>query len=140
MALALDAIFAPNIRFFVARLNGAAVGCGGVAFFADFAEVKRMYVREVARGRGVAQLLLARIEQEAQCRIFAAPAGDGSAADSGAPVLSADWVPHLRGIWRLRHHGTAGDHNQCFPPEATQITRRVMPGYLPTPSPPAAQK
>jgi len=64
--LALDAIFAPNIRFFLARLNGAAAGCGGVAFFADFAEVKRMYVREVARGRGVAQLLLARIEQEAR--------------------------------------------------------------------------
>ncbi len=31
--LALDAIFKPNIRFFLARLNGAAVGCGGVAFF-----------------------------------------------------------------------------------------------------------
>src|ERR1700730_10144134 len=64
--LALDAIFAPGIRFFLARLNGAAVGCGGVAFFADFAEVKRMYVREVARGRGVAQALLARIEQAAR--------------------------------------------------------------------------
>jgi putative acetyltransferase len=64
--LALDAIFAPNIRFFVARLNGAAVGCGGVAFLADFAEVKRMYVREVARGRGVAQALLARIEEAAR--------------------------------------------------------------------------
>src|SRR6267378_4987621 len=51
--LALDAIFAPNIRFFVARLNSAAMGCGGVAFFADFAEVKRMYVREVVLGRGV---------------------------------------------------------------------------------------
>jgi putative acetyltransferase len=63
--LALDAIFAPNIRFFVVRLNGAAVGCGGVALFADFAEVKRMYVREVARGRGVAQALLVRVEQAA---------------------------------------------------------------------------
>jgi putative acetyltransferase len=38
----LDAIFQPHIRFFVARLDGAAMGCGGVAFFADFAEVKRM--------------------------------------------------------------------------------------------------
>ena len=62
--LALDAIFKPDIRFFLARLNGLAVGCGGVAFFADFAEVKRMYVRDVARGRGVAQALLARIERE----------------------------------------------------------------------------
>jgi putative acetyltransferase len=63
--LALDAIFQSNIRFFLARLNGVAVGCGGVAFFTDFAEVKRMYVRDVARGRGVAQALLARIENEA---------------------------------------------------------------------------
>jgi putative acetyltransferase len=41
-------------------------GAVWVAFFADFAEVKRMYVREMARGRGVAQALLARIENEAR--------------------------------------------------------------------------
>jgi putative acetyltransferase len=64
--LALDALFAPHVRFFVARLDGDAVGCGGVALFDDFAEVKRMYVREAARGRGVAQALLARIEAEAR--------------------------------------------------------------------------
>jgi putative acetyltransferase len=62
--LALDAIFKPDIRFFLARSNGIAVGCGGVAFFPDFAEVKRMYVRDAARGRGVARALLARIERE----------------------------------------------------------------------------
>lgn len=64
--LSLEAIFQPHIRFFLARLDGAAVGCGGVALFADVAEVKRMYVREVARGRGVAQALLAQIEAEAR--------------------------------------------------------------------------
>ena len=64
--LALDAIFKPGVRFFLARSNGVAVGCGGVAFSADFAEVKRMYVRQVARGHGVAQALLARIEKEAR--------------------------------------------------------------------------
>jgi putative acetyltransferase len=62
--LALDGIFKPDIRFFLARSNSLAVGCGGVAFFPDFAEVKRMYVRDAARGRGVAQALLARIESE----------------------------------------------------------------------------
>ena len=62
--LALDAIFQPHIRFFLARLRGAAVGCGGVALFSDFAEVKRMYVRDVARGQGVAGAILARIEEE----------------------------------------------------------------------------
>jgi putative acetyltransferase len=68
--LALDAIFAPDVRLFLARLNGAAVGCGGVAFFADFAEVKRMYVREVVRGHGVAQAMLASIEEEASAAGF----------------------------------------------------------------------
>jgi putative acetyltransferase len=62
--LALDAIFKPNMRFFLARLNGAAAGCGGVELFAEFAEIKRMYVRDA--GRGVAQALLAQIEREAQ--------------------------------------------------------------------------
>src|SRR5450631_2459021 len=52
--LALDALFQPHIRFFLARLHGQAVGCGGVALFDEFAEVKRMYVRDAARRQGVA--------------------------------------------------------------------------------------
>ena len=68
--LALEALFQPHIRFFVARLNGAAIACGGMALFNDFAEVKRMYVREMVRGRGVAQALLTRIETEARVAGF----------------------------------------------------------------------
>jgi len=64
--LALDAIFQPRVRFFVARLDGAAVGCGGVALLDGFAEFKRMYVRPAARGRGVADALAARLEAEAR--------------------------------------------------------------------------
>ncbi len=62
--LALEAIFQPHIRFFIARLNSEPVGCCGVAMFGDFAEVKRMYVRDRARGLGVAQAVLRRIETE----------------------------------------------------------------------------
>src|SRR5512146_1474184 len=62
--LALDAIFRPHVRFFVARLDGAPVGCGGVALFDDFAEVKRMYVRPDARGHSVAAQLLERLVAE----------------------------------------------------------------------------
>lgn len=64
--LSIEAIFGPDVRFFVARLDGAAAGCGGVALYEAFAEVKRMYVRESVRGRGVADALLARIESEAR--------------------------------------------------------------------------
>lgn len=64
--LSIDAIFQPHVRFFVARLDGRAVGCGGVALFDGFAEVKRMYVRSEARGQGVADAVLARLEAEAR--------------------------------------------------------------------------
>ena len=64
--LSIDAIFQPHVRFFVARLDGAAAGCGGVALLDGYAEVKRMYVRPSVRGRGVAAALLARLESEAR--------------------------------------------------------------------------
>jgi putative acetyltransferase len=54
------------VRFFVARIADEAVGCGGVAFAEGDAEVKRMYVRPHARGRGVAEALLAQIEAAAR--------------------------------------------------------------------------
>src|SRR5215472_4102627 len=38
--LSIEQLFEPNVRFFVARLDGIAVGCGGVAMFEDYAEVK----------------------------------------------------------------------------------------------------
>jgi putative acetyltransferase len=59
--LALDAIFEPHIRFFMVRRDGEAVGCGGVAVFDDFAEIKRMYVRPRARGQGVADAIMAKL-------------------------------------------------------------------------------
>ena len=62
--LPLEAIFQPHVRFFVATLDGAPAGCGGVALFDGFAEVKRMYVRPAARGQGVARAILDRIEAE----------------------------------------------------------------------------
>lgn len=61
-------IFQPTVMFFIARLDGQAVGCGGIAFEDDLAEVKRMYVRPGTRGRGVAQAILARLEDQARKR------------------------------------------------------------------------
>jgi putative acetyltransferase len=61
-----EEIFQPHVRFFLACLDGVAVGCGGVALLQDYAEVKRMFVRASERGRGIARALLARIEAEAK--------------------------------------------------------------------------
>ena len=62
----IEQVFGPHVRFFVAWLDGEAVGCGAVALFADYAEVKRMYTRENARGRGIGKALLAHLEQDAR--------------------------------------------------------------------------
>jgi putative acetyltransferase len=64
--LTLNSLFEPHVQFFIARQDAAAVGCGGIAFFDGFAEVKRMYVREAARGDGVAQAMLAHLEDVAR--------------------------------------------------------------------------
>lgn len=66
--LSVDRIFQAHVLFFIARLDGKAVGCGGVAFADDLAEVKRMYVRPEARGRGVAQAILDHLEKKARLR------------------------------------------------------------------------
>lgn len=64
--LAIAQLFEPHVRFFLTRADGIAVGCGGVALFDGYAEVKRMYTRPSARGRGAAKALLRRIEEEAR--------------------------------------------------------------------------
>ena len=69
-ALSLDQLFESNVRYFAARVAGVAAGCGGVAFYDGFAEVKRMYTRPTARRRGVATGLLRRLEAEARTAGF----------------------------------------------------------------------
>lgn len=59
--LAMDALFQPHIRFFIARVDGRPAGCGGVALFSGFAEIKRMYVRNALRGQGIADAIMTRL-------------------------------------------------------------------------------
>jgi putative acetyltransferase len=77
--LALEAIFQPYIRFFLARRGAEALGCGGVALYPDFAEVKRMYVRSLARGQGIADALmdhLAAVARESGRNLLRLETGD----------------------------------------------------------------
>jgi putative acetyltransferase len=65
-ALSFERLFDSNVRFFAARVDGVAVGCGGVAFYDDFAEVKRMFTQPTARRHGVATAVLRHLEGEAK--------------------------------------------------------------------------
>lgn len=68
--LPVDALLEPEALFLVARIaDGEALGCGALKREADgSAEIKRMFVREDARGRGIGAAVLARLEAEARAR------------------------------------------------------------------------
>jgi putative acetyltransferase len=52
-----------NVQFLVARLDGAAVGCGAVVSSSgNWAELKRMFVSPAARGRKLGRQLLQQLE------------------------------------------------------------------------------
>ena len=57
----------PDGAFLAARIDGRAVGCGGIARFDETrGELKRMYVEPGSRGLGLGRLLLDALEMEAR--------------------------------------------------------------------------
>lgn len=64
--LDIDALCAPDIRFFTAMEGATCLGTGALALRDGYGEVKSMFVDEAARGRGVADAILRRIEGEAR--------------------------------------------------------------------------
>jgi putative acetyltransferase len=66
--LDVDALCASDIRFFVARQLGRAVGCGALRVDASarYGELKRMFVRPQVRGLKIGRRLLSAIEHGAR--------------------------------------------------------------------------
>ncbi len=61
--LNLDELERPGVSVFVARRNGVAVGMAALVDRGDgSAELKRMFVSETARGRGIARSILSAVE------------------------------------------------------------------------------
>jgi putative acetyltransferase len=63
--LSLEALARPDIRFFVARLDGRVAGCGALAVRDGYGEIKSMFVDPDVRRAGIAARLMARLEAEA---------------------------------------------------------------------------
>jgi putative acetyltransferase len=62
----VDELAGPAFTFLIARDAGGALGCAALRRFDDYGELKRMYVREDARRRGIGRALLERIEAQAR--------------------------------------------------------------------------
>lgn len=60
---------AADVAVFLVAVDEAPLGCGGLRLLGEgVAEIKRMWVRPAARGRGVGRALLAALEDEARAR------------------------------------------------------------------------
>ena len=84
-SLDMAALRRPDILFFVATRDDATVGIGALALRDGYGEVKAMFVDAAARGQGVADALLRRIEAEA--RAHSLPCLRLETGDSLSPAL-----------------------------------------------------
>jgi putative acetyltransferase len=102
-ALDLASLLSPSVLFAVIRdAAGAAVGCGAIVMTPEYGEVKRMYVRPQARGRGLARRLMETLEARAVeqgCRTFMLETG---------PTLSEALILYER--LGYQHRGPFGDY------------------------------
>jgi putative acetyltransferase len=65
--LDVEGLAAPDVRFFVARRDGRAIGCGALRIdAAGYGELKRMFVTPEARGLKLGRRILDRVEEEAR--------------------------------------------------------------------------
>lgn len=62
----VEKLIAENVAFFVLRVEGKPVGCGGIKLFDDYGELKRMYIRPEFRGQGYAKMMLNNLEDYAR--------------------------------------------------------------------------
>lgn len=63
----LHSVSRDDVQFVIAWLDEQAVGCGAIRpIDTQATEVKRMYVRPAARGKGISRLILAKLESLAK--------------------------------------------------------------------------
>lgn len=65
-AFSVEKLIRESVAFFVASFDGQLAACGGVKLFADYGEVKRMYVRPAFRGKGLGKAILNQIAEHAR--------------------------------------------------------------------------
>ena len=115
-ALSVDALKADHIRFFVIEDGAETLGTGAVALLDGYAEVKSMFTDPAARGRGVADAMLAHLE--------------GVARQAGHDLMRLETAEALAAAVRLyERHG----FSRCGPfgsyvedPHSTFMEKRLV--------------
>jgi putative acetyltransferase len=102
---------APGVDVFVARVDGNALGMAALVPYDGYVELKRLYVSDAARGRGLAGELLEAIEEHAR---------DGGSTiirlETGPKSVAAIALYEKRGYVRIPNYGEyEGDpHSYCM--------------------------
>jgi ribosomal protein S18 acetylase RimI-like enzyme len=65
-AFPVEKLLREQVAFFVTRYDDELAGCGGIKFYPDYGEVKRMYVRPSHRGHGLGKAMLDHLAASAQ--------------------------------------------------------------------------
>jgi putative acetyltransferase len=64
--LEIEGLCTPEIRFFLACEGNATLGCAALANKGSYGEIKSMFVTPAARGKGVGEQLMRKLDQEAR--------------------------------------------------------------------------
>ncbi len=62
----VEKLIREGVHFFVARVEGKPAACGGIQFYPGFGELKRMFVRDAWRGRGLGHRMLEHLAAHAR--------------------------------------------------------------------------
>lgn len=65
-AIPADAHVEESVMFFIARENGAPIGCGALKRYDDYAEMKSVFLLPAARGKRLGQEIIRALEEAAR--------------------------------------------------------------------------
>lgn len=103
---ALDGVFV------MARIDGTAVGCGGIRRYdAESAEVKRIFVSEAARGRGISRAIMLALQSQARALGYRR-----LVLETGAKQIAAIGLYESLGYTRITNFGEYADDpmSRCY--------------------------
>lgn len=115
--LGVSELCGPQVTFIVARMDGRAVGCGAIVESPDgWAEIKRMFVSPLARGKNIGRRLLQTLE--------------ATAVAKGIPLLRLETgikQPEALALYRSAGFIEIGPFDQYGPDPLSRFMEKPLP-------------